>query len=228
MTDSHIPDLEQVARIAREELGTARKPATSTETSTETPAGPPKAAPVNVSKRQIEINLLTNKIGREAALEALALGADPQITSEEIAAETVRLQAQADELAAHRWAQTPEGRQAAAAEALKAQQERSRLVSASRALLETDPQLDSELISRLDDQEVLELAGVIERPEKPNRFEIEPRTPEDVAALELRRRWFQMSPPQRIEEAKEAGISNETFQAIAADAAESDNPNIWG
>jgi hypothetical protein len=213
MTDSPLTE-EQIAQIAREELGTARKPATTTETSTEEkPAGPPKAAPVNVSKRQIEINLLTSKIGREAALEALALGADPQISSEEIAAETARLQAQADQAAADAWAQTPEGRRAAAQAAVETKAERQRLVTASRALLEEDPQLDAALISRLDDDEVLELAGVTEKPEDPNRYEAPTRTEHDLEVERLAQDWWTLAPFQRIERCEELNIDPAEMQA---------------
>jgi hypothetical protein len=219
---------DDVRRIWREEMRAGRETET-TPPDPEPKSGPPTTAPkLDVSTHELTMQILVESTGsHEKAIEQLA--ADPAVlaTLEPKAKERrSQLEAQALENAVEEWKQSPDGRQYLADEALKAQENRSRLVTASRALLETShPELDHGLISRMSDDEILEYAGVLAAEPDPTHHEAPPKSENDIGRDRLEQQFWTMAEPQRRAAAAELGMSEDELEEMRARKLAS--PNLY-
>ena len=94
------------------------------------------------------VTLVDEGLTREAAMEVLAFGGAENMQGA-IAAKRVELEAREAEAVEQAIAQTPEGRKAAALDALQAKSERETLVAGAKALLESDG-IDPEVAKKLN------------------------------------------------------------------------------
>jgi hypothetical protein len=233
MTDTPITSLDDVETIIaatiREERGRERPSASSTVD--DPPAnqpGPPKADPIATSDHQIGLSLLVEASDGDREKAIAALAADPQAIGrlgDAIKQRRAALQAEADEAARIAYENSPTGRQAKAKAVAEANAEQKRLALYARELLLEEGETPADLVESITDEEAIELARL--REPEPKGYRMPEPTPDEAAAKELRRTWFQKAAPQRREFAEEHNISSETFEAIAADAASQTDPNIW-
>jgi hypothetical protein len=122
----------------------------------------------SISDPQIAVALLMEQgASREQALQTLAC--DPHTTvrlSEQIATYRTRIEQEAHAELDAEFAASPEGRQAAARSALRAQEERAQDIAGARALLATNPEeygmSRNEDLSGYTDDEVLRMTGLVQ------------------------------------------------------------------
>jgi hypothetical protein len=230
MTDLTSPDDVQrlIDETIRAERGRSPEPSPTTTEAPPKTEGPPKgAAPLNLSDPQIAIQLLTAETNdRQKAIETLAL--EPQAVGamkDAIAKRRAELQREADEAAIAEWMQTPAGRRHTADEALKAKQEKQHALAQARALLDNDPQLAGIDLDTLTDDELLDAAGVLDKPEpKPNPYAL---TEKERAIVELKSRWFTLAKYERQNAMHELGLTDAEQLALLEQAKTATHPTAW-
>jgi hypothetical protein len=190
-----------------------------------------KEATKTQGSRQVALDLLSEEIGREAALEQLAINPAehlqrlaPKIKkrSQQLAqeAEAQRKAQESDE-----FARSPEGRAAAAKEARRKADERKALAAAARQLLVDEGIETAERAADIPDDDALAYAEIEPTPEMKARREeqrlladpaamAEAMAEADRAAAKARLQgaaYHQMTQEQRIAEAEIAGVDPETI-----------------
>ena len=180
-----------------------------------------------LTDRQVALQVAENALGsREKALELLY--DDPEAVPADAidaARKKMRLEAEAKARAEHE--ASPAGRLEKAQEVATQRGETKQRALLAAELLIAEGQASAEELEHLSDEETIELAGMKEETPDPNAYKAPVDTPTQAAARELRAKWFQLAPHQRVQKANEAGIDEATFKAIAADAAAQTDGNIW-
>lgn len=151
--------------------------------------------------------LVRDGLSREEA--SLALLNDPQLPDRiapRIAARRAEVKAEIEADAAARAAATPEGRRLAAEQALKAREQRAKMIEGARALVAAESGLSADDVAALGERELLHAAGIERQPELMNVQE------RDAAAIALAEQWHTLPEAERLAKARELGVSKQAAE----------------
>jgi hypothetical protein len=189
-------------------------------------AGQQQAAAEAVARsaedRAIAVDVLSAEIGREAALEQLALKPETfgELAEKVTAEKQARAEAEAQRKAAEH-ALTPAGRREEAQAALQRRAAQETDVKLARALLAENPHYDDDLLGSMTYDELMTASGLAEPPAEEAPL-VPPRSAGQAELDELDRQWWHLSEGQR-REAVERLAPGANFEEIAAHKLEEAN-----